>query len=39
MRTWIGWNKLIESRAEWRYQIERFEEVFPEFLDRLGLAP
>lgn len=38
MKTWLGWNALIENRAEWRYRIEDFQEIFPEFLDRLGLS-
>lgn len=39
MRTWLGWNGLIESRAEWRFQIERLDELFPELLTRIGLPP
>ncbi|MBF0621561.1 MAG: hypothetical protein HQL54_06500 [Magnetococcales bacterium] len=37
MRTWLGWTKRIEQRADWRYRIEDFQEIFPELLSKLGL--
>lgn len=39
MRAWVGWNRLIESRAEWRFQIEELSAVFPEFCRRVGVQP
>jgi len=36
-RAYIDWNKRIEPRAEWRYQIEMLPEVFPEFCQRAGV--
>jgi len=37
MRSWLGWNRLIEAQADWRFQLERLPEVFPEFCNRLRL--
>ena len=37
MQAWIGWNELIAARADWRFQVEQLEAVFPEFLKRAGL--
>ncbi len=37
MRSWIGWNQLIEARADWRFQLEELPEVFPEFCRQLGI--
>lgn len=36
MQYWLKWNELIEEFAVWRYQLERFKEIWPEFLDRIG---
>ena len=32
------WNLLAEKKAEWRYQIEIFNEIIPEFMARSGLT-
>jgi len=37
MRSWIGWNRLIEERADWRYRLEELPEIFPEFCRQLGI--
>jgi len=37
MAAWLGWNKLVEKRAQWRFRIEDMDEVFPEILRRVGL--
>lgn len=34
---WYYWNLLAEKRSEWRYQIESFKEIVPEFERRSGL--
>jgi len=34
---WIYWNKLAESRSEWRYKIEEFKDNLPEFMERSGI--
>jgi hypothetical protein len=39
MQSYLHWNRLIERRAQWRFQIERLPEVFPEFCERIGIAP
>ncbi len=39
MQAWVGWNELVETKADWRFQIERIEEVFPELCRRAGLEP
>ena len=36
MQYWLKWNELCEEFCVWRYQIERFPDVWPEFLDRIG---
>jgi len=35
---WYYWNLLVEQKAEWRFPIEDFEEVLPEFTKRSGLV-
>jgi len=37
MRAWLGWNSLIEQRADWRLQLEELPAVFPEFCRWLDL--
>jgi len=37
MRSWIGWNRIIEEQAIWRFQLEALPEVFPEFCRQLGI--
>lgn len=37
MRSWIGWNTLIEEKAQWRYQLEELRDVFPEFCRQIGI--
>jgi hypothetical protein len=39
MKAWVEWNKLIEKKASWRFQIERIKDVFPEFLNQAGIQP
>jgi hypothetical protein len=34
---WYYWNLLAEEHAEWRYRIEDFESILPEFAIRSGL--
>ena len=37
MQAWLGWNRLISQRAEWRFQIEELPDVFDSLLARLKL--
>lgn len=37
MRSWLGWNRLIEPRADWRFQLEELDSIFPEFCRRAGI--
>lgn len=37
MRSWLGWNRLIETVASWRFQLEELAEVFPEFCRHAGI--
>lgn len=37
MRSWLGWNRLIEPIASWRFQLEELDEVFPEFCRQIGI--
>lgn len=37
MRSWIGWNQLIEEKADWRYRLEELQTIFPEFCRQLGI--
>jgi hypothetical protein len=37
MQAWVRWNKLVEQRAHWRFQVERLGEQFDEFCRRAGL--
>lgn len=37
MRAWVGWNRLIEPRASWRFRIEDLDAVFPELCRRIGV--
>jgi len=39
MQAYLYWNRLIEKKAQWRFQIEQLQEVFPEFCNRIGVAP
>jgi hypothetical protein len=34
---WYYWNLLAEEKSEWRYKIEDFDEVYPEFCERLNI--
>lgn len=38
MQAWTGWNALIESKADWRFQIEQIKECFPELCRHVGLT-
>ena len=38
VKYWIYWNRLAESKAEWRYKIEELESILPEFMDRSGIV-
>jgi len=37
MRSWIGWNRLIERRADWRFRLEDLAEDFPAFCRQAGI--
>jgi hypothetical protein len=37
MQAWVRWNKLIEGKAQWRFQIEQLKEQFDEFCRQAGL--
>lgn len=37
MQAWVGWNELIEPKADWRFQVEEIQACFPEFCRRIGL--
>lgn len=37
MRSWIGWNRIIEAQADWRFKLEELPEVFPEFCRQLDI--
>lgn len=37
MRSWLGWNRLIEPTASWRFQLEELDDVCPEFCRRIGI--
>lgn len=39
MRCWLGWNKLIEQRAVYRFQIEEIAAHWPELLRLIGHPP
>jgi len=39
MLGYLQWNRLIEARADWRFQIEQLPDVFDEFCRRAGLEP
>ena len=39
MQAYLYWNQLIEKKAQWRFQIEKLEEVFPQFCEKIGVAP
>jgi len=39
MQAWVGWNRLIEPRAQWRFQIEQLKDQFEEFCRQAGLPP
>ena len=39
MQAYLHWNRLIEPKAQWRFQIEKLPEVFPEFCERIGVEP
>ena len=36
---WYYWNKHAEAQAEWTYQLEQVEKVWPEFCARLDIKP
>jgi hypothetical protein len=36
MKYWHHWNLKAEEIAEWRYRVESFSEIFPEFCERIG---
>lgn len=36
---WYYWNSHAERIAGWRYRIEDFRDIYPEFCDRLGISP
>jgi hypothetical protein len=31
MQAWVSWNRLVEARAHWRFQIEKLPDQFDEF--------
>lgn len=37
MQAWVHWNRLVESKAHWRFQIEELPERFQEFCQQAGL--
>lgn len=37
MQAWVRWNQLIEPQADWRFQIEKIKQVFPEFCHHAGI--
>lgn len=37
VKYWIYWNLIAETKAEWRYKIEEFDEILPEFMERSGI--
>lgn len=39
MQAWVGWNRLAETKARWRFQIEELPSRFPEFCQHAGLPP
>jgi hypothetical protein len=39
MQAYLNWNRMIEKKAQWRFQIEKLPDVFPEFCERVGVAP
>lgn len=39
MQAWVGWNGLIEAKADWRFQIEQIKECFPDLCRHAGLPP
>jgi hypothetical protein len=39
MVAYLEWNRLIEPRADWRFQIERLSEVFETFCRYVGVEP
>ncbi|MCP5203915.1 MAG: hypothetical protein H6992_07090 [Pseudomonadales bacterium] len=36
---WLHWNERAEEIADWRYRIEDFHDVYPEFCERIGIKP
>ena len=38
VKYWIYWNLIAETKAEWRYKIEEFKEIIPEFMERSGIV-
>lgn len=38
MQAWVRWNKLIEGKAQWRFQIEQLNGRFEEFCRQAGLT-
>jgi hypothetical protein len=39
MLGYLEWNRLIEARADWRFQIEQLTDVFEAFCEHAGLEP
>jgi hypothetical protein len=37
MQAWVHWNRLVESKAHWRFQIEQLQDRFEEFCQQAGL--
>jgi len=37
MQAWVRWNQLVETKAQWRFQIEQLGEQFEEFCQHAGL--
>lgn len=37
MQAWVGWNRLIEPRARWRFQIEQLAAQFDRFCTEAGV--
>ncbi len=37
MQAWVGWNRLVEPRARWRFRIEALADCFDRFCTEAGL--
>ncbi|MBA1147226.1 hypothetical protein H0Z60_09140 [Ectothiorhodospiraceae bacterium WFHF3C12] len=39
MRSWLEWNRMIEDQADWRFQLEELQELFPALCRQLSIPP